>query len=137
MTYIIVPVFFLSELCCRKKKKQEEMHEMSIVASIVEIAENEAKKANANKITELEMDIGTVSGIELDALNFAFESIKPRTMLKNAEIKINTIPAKSKCEDCFSEFETDAVYALCPECNSYKTKIIQGKEMKVKSILVD
>ena len=113
------------------------MHEMSIVVNIVDIAENEARKAGAKTISELELDIGTVSGIELDALNFAFESIKPKTMLKNAEIKINTIPAKSKCEDCFSEFETDAVYALCPECNSYKTKIIQGKEMKVKSILVD
>jgi len=113
------------------------MHEMSIVMSIVDIAEAEAKKANAEVISELELDIGTVSGIEIDALNFAFMSIKPKTMLKNAEIKINTIQAKSKCEDCTFEFETDTVYSLCPECNSYKTKIIQGKEMKVKSMIVD
>ncbi len=113
------------------------MHEMSIVVSIVDIAESEAKKANAEKITELEMDIGTVSGIELDALNFAFDCIKPRTMLKNAKIKINIIQAKSICMDCKYEFETENVYTLCPECDSYKTEILQGKEMKVKSILVD
>lgn len=113
------------------------MHEMSIVASIVDIAENEARKADANVISELELDIGTVSGIELDALNFAFESIKPRTMLKNAEIKINIIQAISFCEDCKIEFNTEMIYDLCPKCNSYKTKVIQGKEMKVKSILVE
>lgn len=113
------------------------MHEMSIVVSIVEIAESEAKKANATKITSLELDIGTVSGIELPALNFAFDSIKNETMLKNAEIIINSITAKSVCEDCNYKFHVEDVYSLCPKCNSYKTNIIQGKEMKVKSILVD
>ncbi len=110
---------------------------MSIVMSIVDIAENEARKANADVISELELDIGTVSGIETDALNFAFDSIKSKTMLKDADIKINIIQAKSKCEDCLFIFDTDNVYNLCPKCNSYKTNIIQGKEMKVKSILVD
>ncbi len=110
---------------------------MSIVASIVDIAEKEALKANASVISELELDIGTVSGIELDALNFAFESIKPKTMLKNAEIKINIIRAKSKCEDCQYVFETENVYTLCPKCDSYKTTVIQGKEMKLKSIITD
>ncbi len=110
------------------------MHEMSIVVSIVEIAESEAKKANAEKITEMELDIGTVSGIEIDALNFAFDSIKHKTMLKDAEIKINIIEAKSICEDCKYEFKTENVYTLCPQCDSYKTSILKGKEMKVKSI---
>lgn len=113
------------------------MHEMSIVVSIVDIAEDEAKKNNANKISKIELDIGTVSGIELDALNFAFDSIKEETMLKNAEIKINIIKAKSKCEDCNYEFKTEDVYTLCPKCNSYKTNISEGKEMRVKSISID
>ena len=113
------------------------MHEMSIATSIVEIAEGEAKKANAKIITEIELDIGTISGIELEALEFAFKALKPKTMLKDAEININIIQAKSKCEECFSEFETENVYTLCPNCGSYKTSILQGKEMKVKSILVD
>jgi len=113
------------------------MHEMSIATSIVEIAEGEARKANAKIITEVEMDIGTISGIELDALNFAFMALKPKTMMKDANIKINIIEAKSKCEDCNHEFKTENVYTLCPKCDSYKTSILQGKEMKVKSILVD
>lgn len=110
---------------------------MSIVTSIVEIAEDEAKKAGADVINEIELDIGTISGIELDALNFAFTALKPKTMLKNAEIKINIIQARSKCLDCNHEFETENVFTLCPKCDSYRTNILQGKEMKVKSILVD
>jgi len=113
------------------------MHEMSLVVNIVEIAEKEALKAGAESISELELDIGEVSGVEIDALNFAFESIKQKTMLKNAFIKINNIEAKSLCEDCRCEFHSEAVYDLCPKCNSYKTTLIQGKEMKVKSITTD
>lgn len=113
------------------------MHEMSIVASIIDIAEDEAKKADAKIITELELDIGTVSGIELEALNFAFLALKPKTLLKDADIKINKIPAISKCLKCENQFETENVFTLCPKCDSYETILIQGKEMKVKSILVD
>lgn len=110
---------------------------MSIVASIVDIVEDEAKKANATKVTEVELNIGTISGIEIDALNFAFMALKPKTMLRDAEIKINTIQAKSKCLKCNHEFDTDNVFTLCPKCDSYETAVLQGKEMKVKSILVD
>ena len=110
---------------------------MSIVESIIELAESEALKNNAKVISKLELDIGKVSGIEIKALNFAFNSIKHETMLKNAVIKINILKAKSKCEDCSFEYDVEDVYSLCPKCNSYKTNIIQGKEMKVKSISID
>ena len=113
------------------------MHEMSIVSNIVEIAEKEALKAGAETISELELEIGEVSGIEIDALNFAFESIKGKTMMKDAEVKINITRAKSVCEDCKFEFHPDAIYDLCPKCNSYKTNLIRGKELRIKSIQVN
>jgi hydrogenase nickel incorporation protein HypA/HybF len=68
---------------------------------------------------------------------FAFKALKPKTMLHEAEIKINMIQAGSKCLSCGHEFETENVFTLCPECNSYETEVLRGKEMKVKSILVD
>ncbi len=113
------------------------MHEMSIVLSIIDIAEKEASKANAETIAEIELDIGTLSGIEIEALKFAFKSMKAKSILKNANLQINTIQAEAICEKCSKEFNANDVFTLCPGCNSYETKIIKGKEMRVKSLLVE
>ncbi len=110
---------------------------MSIVLSIIDIAEREARKVNAETIAEIELDIGTLSGVELEALKFAFINIKPKSILKNANLLINTIQAEAICEKCNNEFEAYDFFTLCPKCNSYETKVIKGKEMKVKSLLVD
>ncbi|HEY9115090.1 MAG TPA: hydrogenase maturation nickel metallochaperone HypA, partial [Bacteroidales bacterium] len=76
------------------------MHEFSIVLSIIEIAEKESKAANANSITELVLDIGTQSGIEMYALEAALEMAVINTVLENAKIQINQIQAEAKCKDC-------------------------------------
>lgn len=81
------------------------MHELSIALSIVDLADEQAKKAHACKIIEIELDIGTLSGIEVDALNFALEIAAKDTLLETAAVKIN--------------------------------RIIKGKDIQVKSILVE
>ena len=40
------------------------MHELSIVMSIIDIAEQQAKKANAVWVDEIELDIGELSGMQ-------------------------------------------------------------------------
>jgi len=113
------------------------MHELSIAMSIIEIAEENAKNANASVISEIELDIGTQSGVVMEALEFALESATKETMLENAEIKINTISAKSICPKCNNEFYIDDIYTPCGECGNPFCDIIQGKELKVKSLKIE
>ena len=63
------------------------MHELSIVMSIVEIAQQQAYNANATVIDEIELDIGTMSGIEMDALEFAWSQGVKQTILEQANKK--------------------------------------------------
>lgn len=113
------------------------MHELSIAMSIIEIAEENANNANANVISEIELDIGTQSGVVLDALEFAMEAATKNTMLENAEIKINTIAARAKCSKCNNEFYIDDIFTPCGECGNPFCDVIQGKELKVKSLKVE
>ena len=113
------------------------MHEFSIALSIIEIAENEAKKANANSISELVLDIGTQSGIEISALETALEMAVLNTSLEKSKIQINTIQAEAKCRDCSEIFEIENIFDSCPKCGGYFHEIISGKEMKVKSLLIE
>ncbi len=112
------------------------MHELSIVMSIVDIAQEQAQKAHASIIDEIELDIGTLSGIEMEAMEFAWKEGVRKTMLEHAVKKINTIKGKAKCMDCATEFEIQNYYDACPVCGEHLLHILQGKEMRVKSLVV-
>ena len=112
------------------------MHELSIVMGIIEIAERQANAANATVVDEVELDIGTLSGIEMGALEFAWKQAVRETMLEHAVKKINRIAAKAKCVDCDTEFAIENYYDACPVCGEHLINIIQGKELRVKTLLV-
>ena len=112
------------------------MHELSIVQNILEIANQEVKKVGANRVDQIDLDIGTLSGVETDALIFAWDACVPNTVLAKAKRKINFIEAAAKCEDCNHEFSTDDYFAQCPACGNYMTELIRGKELKIKALVV-
>jgi hydrogenase nickel incorporation protein HypA/HybF len=113
------------------------MHELSIVMSIIEIAEENAKNAEASVINEIELDIGMQAGVVIEALKFAIESAKAGTMLENAKWVINEIPALARCTSCGHEFETNDLFFPCPRCGNPFSDIYKGKELKVKSLKVE
>lgn len=113
------------------------MHEVSIAQNILEIAETEALNSGAKVINEIELDIGTVSGIEINSLTFALESLKTNPMLKNAVIKINRIKAEGVCNDCSESVQVQSVWDKCFNCGSYNLSILKGRELQVKSLNVD
>ena len=113
------------------------MHEFSIAMSIIEIAEAEAKKAGATAVSELVLDIGTLSGIEFQALDTAMEMAVKSTMLENAGIKVNRIQARARCSDCGEEFDIKNIFDPCPRCGGLYHELLCGKELQVKSLVVD
>ena len=112
------------------------MHEMSVALGIVKIAENETAKAKANRVDLIELEIGTLAGIEIESLDFVWPVAVKDTVLEKAKKMITIIPAKGKCLDCDSIFEIKHLYDSCPFCNSFIKGIIQGKELKVKALEV-
>jgi hydrogenase nickel incorporation protein HypA/HybF len=112
------------------------MHELSIVMSIVDIAQEQARKADAHAIEEIELDIGTLAGVELDALEFAWPQGVKSTMLEHAVKKINRIEGKASCADCNNIFTIENYYDACPECGGHLISIMQGRELRVRSLVV-
>lgn len=112
------------------------MHELSVVMSIVDIARLEARKASAGVIEEIEMDIGCLSTIEMTAFDFAWLQGVKETILENARKKVNRIKGKARCLQCESIFPVENVYDACPACGAHLLDILEGKELRVKSIVV-
>lgn len=113
------------------------MHEFSITMNILNIVEENAKKLNAKIVHEIEIDIGELSGVDYDALEFAIQHTKKNELLENAKLVINRIPAKARCKSCNHEFYITDFYTACPKCNKFDHNIFEGKELKVKAIKID
>lgn len=112
------------------------MHEMSIALGIVRIAEEEVSKAKATKVEIIELIIGNLSGVEMDALDFAWPVAVKDTVLEGAERKVDFIKGKGKCSECEAIFPLEHLHDPCPNCNSYFKDILQGKELKVVALEV-
>ena len=113
------------------------MHELSVALGIVKIAEDETRKANAKVVTAIELQIGTMAGIELASLDFAWPVAVKDTVLEHANKDIDLVPAKARCLECQTEFNLEHIFDACPKCNSYFKDIYQGKELRVKALEVE
>lgn len=112
------------------------MHELSIALGIVNIAQKETQKALAQKVELIEIEIGTLAGIEFDSLDFVWPSAVKDTVLEHAEKKIYIIQGEAQCGDCNSIFKVEKVFDPCPNCGSYLKGILKGKELRVVSLEV-
>lgn len=105
--------------------------------SIIDIARDEAIKAKAYSISEIDLEIGLLSGIEMSAFEFAWQEAVKSTVLENAAKNIVRPKGKANCLECESSFDIDSLYTPCPFCKSHFINITQGKELKVRSLLVE
>jgi len=112
------------------------MHELSIALSIVDLAEQEVKKANRQRVESIDLEIGKLSGVEVDSLEFLWEQAVKNSVLQGAIRNIHRVPGKARCMDCGTEFEIEALFDACPACGQYLSETIQGKELKVKSLTI-
>ncbi len=113
------------------------MHEFSIARNITHIAEDELRKVNANSVEKIELEIGELSGIEIDSLKFVWEAVIKDSVLDNAELIINSVEAQGFCTDCGQKFRIKQLFDACPVCGSYNSDVIRGKELKIKSLTVN
>ncbi len=104
--------------------------------SIIDIAQKESSKANASIIDEIEIDIGCFSTVEIDAFEFAWQQAVKETILETTVKKVNHIKGKAKCLNCSAEFALENIYDACPVCGEHLIDIIEGKELRVKSLIV-
>jgi len=110
------------------------MHELSIVLSIVDAAREQAEAHQAERVERIALEIGTLAGIEPDALEFAWQAAVPDTVLQDTQREINYLQARARCVACGYEFDVQQLFEPCPKCGEFFNDLIQGKELKIKSL---
>jgi len=113
------------------------MHEMTIAMNIVDIVCQKANEEKAYKINSVELEIGDLSGIMIDSLNFCFEAACKNTIANGAELNINEIEARAFCKSCKKKFKMESDFSPCPNCDDFNFEIVTGKELLIKSFNID
>jgi len=112
------------------------MHELSIATSIVKTAETEVKKINGESVSAIYLEIGQLSGVEVSALEFVWKPCVERSVLQNAQLFIDQPKGQAQCAECNSKFPIEHYFDSCPACGSPFKKIISGRELKIKKLII-
>ena len=120
-----------------RKIGKHQMHEMSIVAGVLDAVQASAVDAGAERVTKITLRIGDMTEVIDEALEFAFEALTEGTMCEGAELDVIKVAPRSVCFECGEEFDHDRFHRLCPTCGSYETQLLQGRELSIESIEVE
>ena len=113
------------------------MHEMGIANQIVEIASSYLPdNFDDNRVERVNLKIGKLTGIVPDSLRFCFDIITKDTPFSGAELKIEDVSVRVRCNDCGNEWTVDQASFICTKCDGGDTDIITGRELDIVSIEV-
>ena len=119
------------------------MHSSKVVQSILNIALETAEEYDANKITEINIEIGKLSCLTSNKLKYIFNIISKDTLAENAELNIKETEAKIKCYNCDYEGSIDTIdreflpIVLCPKCGSHRVNVLKGYDLNVENITIE
>jgi hydrogenase nickel incorporation protein HypA/HybF len=113
------------------------MHEVGIMQSVLQIAEEQARKSGAVAIHEIRMRVGRMTGVVLESLEHAFAVLKDGTLAEEARLVVDEIPGTCWCAECDREFEAEGMIGECPACLRPSFEIRRGRELEVVSLEVD
>lgn len=111
------------------------MHELSIAIALVEAVEEFANERDAASVEQIRLRIGTLAGVEPDALEFSFGVARTGTALAGAALIVETVPARARCRPCDREFTVDSPpFLLCPHCDGASVELLAGRELELASV---
>ena len=118
------------------------MHEFSVMTQIVDSVLSEAKKRDAERIEQVDLEIGDFTMLGDEQMMFAYEVLSKGTILEGSSLEVSHRKGKIKCESCGFEGELtiaeDSPHRMipileCPKCHS-PAKVIEGRECIIRNI---
>jgi hydrogenase nickel incorporation protein HypA/HybF len=110
------------------------MHELSIALSIVDELEEQKEKHGGGAVETVYVRIGVLSGVDAQALRFAFEMACDGTALAGTNLEIEPVALIVYCPGCNITHAPDIQHILCPRCLTPEQEIVEGRELEVRAL---
>ncbi|MCX4530799.1 hydrogenase maturation nickel metallochaperone HypA [Streptomyces sp. NPDC002596] len=111
------------------------MHEMSIAMAVVDQVEEAAQAGGAASVGSVRLQVGELAGVVPDALSFCFGLACAGTVLEGAELVVEPVAARARCEPCADEWAVGMPPRLCcPACGEPTAELLSGRELQIVSV---
>ena len=108
------------------------MHEVSIAEGIASAVESTVSPSTL--VVSVRVAVGELAGVDIDALLFAWESVRKGTCMQKARLVVERPEGRAWCMQCSKEVALHRHGDPCPECGSFQLLATQGHELKVLDI---
>ncbi|MGH3873166.1 MAG: hydrogenase maturation nickel metallochaperone HypA [Pseudonocardiaceae bacterium] len=105
---------------------------MAITQSVVHAVH---ERMGDTPIRRICLEIGTLSGVVADSVQFCFELVTAGTTLEGASLEIVQPSGKARCRDCGVEFAMNDLLMLCA-CGSANRELLAGEELRIREVEV-
>ncbi len=105
------------------------MHELSVCLSLINQVQQHTKKQGAQRASSIQRRVGALSGVEIPLLNNAFSLCHKGTVAEGGSLEIFVPQVKVQCDDCEMTSEVKPNNLTCPNCQNWRTRLIQGDEL--------
>ncbi len=113
------------------------MHEMSLAGGILRLVEQTCEREPFKRVTQLRLEAGALSGVEVASLRFALEAMSPGTLIEHAVIDIDEPAAAAWCMACGQSVTIQCRTDACPVCGGYQIQPTGGTELRLVDLLVE
>ena len=120
-----------------KYLKENEMHELSLAQSVLEIVDKEMTRHNGKELKAVTLTVGERAGVELNTFRTAIDAVLRSSRWHDAVAKIDIVPSRAQCIACGVEFHPCGAVVECPECGSGACGVIAGMEFRVSSLTIE
>ncbi|WP_107852520.1 hydrogenase maturation nickel metallochaperone HypA/HybF [Oceanimonas marisflavi] len=105
------------------------MHELSVVRALL----SELAPYQHRRITCITLEIGAISCVDSERLQFCFDMVKEAGGLSDAELVIKQVPAEAQCRACGRCFAPSGPGDACP-CGSHDYTLTSGRQLLLTEI---
>ena len=112
------------------------MHEMSLAEGVLQLIEDAAREQEFERVTTVWLEIGQLSGVEVEAMKFCFDAVMRDSIADGATLEIVATPGTGWCMQCSMSVPMSEVFGECPQCGSHQMQVTGGTEMRVKELEV-
>jgi hydrogenase nickel incorporation protein HypA/HybF len=113
------------------------MHELGVSENIVNITLAKAGEAQANKVIQINLVVGELSGFVPDCIQFYFDTLSKDTIAQGAVLHFESVPAQLRCRNCSTIFSPQDTLWSCPKCGGQSVEIFKGRELYIESVEVE
>jgi hydrogenase nickel incorporation protein HypA/HybF len=113
------------------------MHELSLCEGVLQVLEEQARVQHYTRVKTVWLEIGTLAGVEAEAMRFGFEVVTRGTLAEGARLEIIELPGEARCLVCHEMVQVRERYDACPECGGYPLRIRGGDALRIKELEVE